>query len=60
MRFKKMTLVDLKCPECNHVFEDLVWDTDEEILCPLCSALAKVLIKKLYPHPVSSTWSVKN
>ena len=36
-----MILFDFKCPECNHMFEELVKSGTAEAPCPKCEATAQ-------------------
>ena len=33
-----MPLFDFQCSQCQHTFEDLAFDDDDEILCPRCGS----------------------
>ena len=35
-----MIIFDFKCPECNHVFEELVKSDTTQAPCPVCKATA--------------------
>jgi len=37
-------IIDLKCKECNHIFEDLIKYEDPNPVCPLCQAATERLL----------------